>query len=247
MDSRIPPLGAFFGELKKKHHCHQKSQIQFISTSHERMVHRHIGVMSSAQHKGARRATNTREMLLLSAGKLFQEVGYVRASIHRIVAAVNAPKGTFYNYFRSKEALASSIVERQFAVLYETLLRLPGETAMARLKLHFEAPALWSKSAAISPLQLLATFSAEAPAMPPTLREQITQGMCGWEKRLAELISVAQAENGLGGIRDPEKLASILTCCCQGAVIRKKSDPSTDAPDAFVRLLFNQLFSHDTS
>src|SRR6266702_3223861 len=115
MDSRIPPLGAFFCELKKKQHCHQKSQIQFISTSHERMVHRHIGVMSSAQHKVARRATNTREMLLLSAGKLFQEVGYVRASIHRIVAAVNAPKGTFYNYFRSKEALASSIVERQFA------------------------------------------------------------------------------------------------------------------------------------
>jgi TetR/AcrR family transcriptional regulator, transcriptional repressor for nem operon len=211
------------------------------------MVHRHIGVMSSAKHQGARRATNTREMLLLSAGKLFQEVGYVRASIHSIVAAVNAPKGTFYNYFRSKEALASSIVERQFAVLYETLLRLPGETAMARLKLHFEAPALWSKSVAISPLQLLATFSAEAPAIPPTLMEQITQGMCGWEKRLAELISVAQAENGLGGIRDPEKLASILTCCCQGAVIRKKSDPSTDAPDAFVRLLFNQLFSHHTS
>ena len=211
------------------------------------MIHRHIAVMSSAQNRAARRAANTREMLLLSAGKLFQEVGYVRAGIHGIVAAVNAPKGTFYNYFRSKEALASSIVERQFAVLYETLLRLPGETAMARLKLHFEAPALWSKSAAISPLQLLATFSAEAPAIPPSLREQMTQGMRGWDQRLAELISVAQAENGLGGIPDPEKLASILTCCCKGAVIRKKSDPSTDTPDALVRLLFNQLFSHHTS
>jgi TetR/AcrR family transcriptional repressor of nem operon len=203
--------------------------------------------MSPIRHEISHRGNDPREVLLLAAAELFQEVGYVQASIHRIVAAVNAPKGTFYNYFRSKEALASSIVERQFAVLYETLLRLPGETAMARLKLYFEAPALWSKSAAISPLQLLATFSAEAPAIPPTLKEQITQGMRGWDKRLAELISVAQVENGLGGIPDPEKLASILSCCCQGAVIRKKSDSSTDAPDAWVRLLFSQLFSHHTS
>jgi TetR/AcrR family transcriptional regulator, transcriptional repressor for nem operon len=237
----------FFDELKKKYHCRQKSQIQFVSTSHARMIHRHIGVMSSAQHQVGRRATNAREMLLLSAGKLFQEVGYVRASIHRIAAAVNAPKGTFYNYFTSKEDLASSIVERQLAVLYETLLRLPGETAMARLKLHFEAAASGPLSAEISPLQLLATFSAEGPAMPPTLREQIAEGMRGWEKRLAELISVAQAENGMEGRQESEKLASILTCFCQGAVIRRKSDPSTDVPEAFARFLINLLFSKRAS
>jgi len=49
-------------------------------------------------------------MLLLSAGKLFQDVGYVQASINRIASAVNAPKGTFYNYFKSKEDLASRLI-----------------------------------------------------------------------------------------------------------------------------------------
>ena len=207
------------------------------------MVHRHIGVMSNAQHQVGRRATTTREMLLLSAGKLFQEAGYVRASIHRVAAAVDAPKGTFYNYFRSKEELASILVDRQFAGLYETLLRLPGETAMARVKLHFEAAAMRPLSSEISPLQLLATFCAEGPAIPPTLREQIAQGMRGWEKRLTELISVAQAENGIEGRQESEKLASILTCCWQGAMIRRKSDPSTDVPNAFARFLIDLLFS----
>lgn len=211
------------------------------------MVHRHISVMSSAQRQAARRATDTREMLLLSAGKLFQDVGYVRASIRRIAAAVNAPKGTFYNHFRSKEGLASSIVERQFAVLYETLLRLPGETATARLKSHFEAAAIRPLSAEISPLQLLATFSAEGPAIPPTLREQIGEGMRGWEKRLAELISVAQAENGIEGRQESEKMAAILTCSWQGAIIRRKSDPSADVPEAFARFLINLLFSKRAS
>jgi hypothetical protein len=88
-----------FGELTKKHYCDRKSQIQFVSTSHERVVRRHIGVMPRAQHQVAHRATNTREMLLLSAGKLFQEVGYPEASIHRIAAAVNAPKDRRKNNF----------------------------------------------------------------------------------------------------------------------------------------------------
>jgi len=48
-------------------------------------------------------------MLLLSGGRLFQDVGYVQASIYRIASAVNAPKGTFYNYFKSKEDLASRL------------------------------------------------------------------------------------------------------------------------------------------
>jgi len=64
--------------------------------------------MSPIQGQISHREHDLREMLLRSAGKLFQDVGYVQASIYRIASAINAPKGTFYNYFRSKEDLASS-------------------------------------------------------------------------------------------------------------------------------------------
>jgi len=70
-------------------------------------------------------------MLLRSAGKLFQDVGYVQASIYRITSAVNAPKGTFYNYFRSKEDLASRLVDRQFEALREGLGRAIVEASLA--------------------------------------------------------------------------------------------------------------------
>src|ERR1700730_234956 len=197
MDARIPPtVCIFFRELKKKHHCHQKSQIQFVSTSHERMVRRHIGVMSSAQDRVARRETNTREMLLLSAGKLFQEVGYVRASIHRIAAAVNAPKGTFYNYFRSKEELASILVDRQFAAIYQSLSLAPGESACDQLKQHFEFLAIEPPMVEVAPLQLLATFAAEAPAMPLALTQSIARGTAVWGRHLGDLISLARIERG---------------------------------------------------
>src|ERR1700732_1590362 len=238
MDARIPPtVCIFFRELKKKHHCHQKSQIQFVSTSHERMVRRHIGGMSSAQDRVGRRETNTREILLLSAGKFFQKVGYVRATINRIAAAVNAPKGTFYNYFRSKEELASILVDRQFAAIYQSLSLEPGESAYDQLNHHFQFLAMEPPMIEIAPLQLLAIFAAEAPAIPPDIGQRIADGIYVWDRQLGDLISLVHIEKGTAVAQDSTKLALLLTTCWFGAIVRRKSDPSLKLVDDFLPFL----------
>jgi TetR/AcrR family transcriptional repressor of nem operon len=193
--------------------------------------------MSSAQDQVARRATNTREMLLLSAGKLFQEVGYVRASIHRIAGAVKAPKGTFYNYFRSKEELASILVDRQFAAIYQSLSLAPGDSAFDQLKQHFHFLAMEPPAIAIAPLQLLATFAAEAPAIPPDIRQRIADGTHVCERQLGDLISIAHMESGTSTAQRSQDLASLLITCWYGAVIRRKSDPSLKLLDDFLPFL----------
>jgi TetR/AcrR family transcriptional regulator, transcriptional repressor for nem operon len=220
-----------FSELKKKHYCDQKSQIQFVSTSHERMVRRHIRVMSRTQHQVAHRAANTREMLLLSAGKLFQEVGYVRASIHRIAAGVSAPKGTFYNYFGSKEELASILVDRQFAAIYRSLSLAPGESAYDQVKHHFQFLAMEPPMIEIAPLQLLAIFAAEAPAIPPNIGQRIADGIHIWDRQLGDLISLAHIEKGITVAQDSTKVALLLTTFWLGAIVRRKSDPSLKLVD----------------
>jgi len=198
------------------------------------MIHRHIGVMSSAQNRAARRAANTREMLLVSAGKLFQEVGYVRAGIHGIVAAVNAPKGTFYNYFRSKEDLASRLVDRQFEALRESLSRSTGHSASHQLKEHCSFLAIEPPMVEVAPLQLLATLAAEAPAIPVALTQRIARGTDIWITHVSDLISLAQIESGTPTAQDPKKLASLLVTCWYGAIIRRKSDPSVKLLDDFL-------------
>ena len=190
--------------------------------------------MSSAKHQGARRATNTREMLLLSAGKLFQEVGYVRASIHGIVAAVNAPKGTFYNYFRSKEDLASRLVDRQFEALRESLSRSTGHSVSHQLKEHCSFLAIEPPMVEVAPLQLLATLAAEAPAIPVALTQRIARGTDIWITHISELISLVQIESGTPTAQDPKKLASLLVSCWYGAIVRRKSDPSVKLLDDFL-------------
>lgn len=190
--------------------------------------------MSRAQHQGAGQATTTRQMLLLSGGKLFQEVGYVQASIYRIAAAVNAPKGTFYNYFKSKEDLASRLVDSQFEALHESLSRSTGHSASHQLKNHCSFLAIEPPTVEVAPLQLLATLAAEAPAIPVALTQRIARGTDIWITHVSDLISRAQIETGTPTAQDPQKLASLLVTCWYGAIVRRKSEPSLKLLDDFL-------------
>jgi TetR/AcrR family transcriptional regulator, transcriptional repressor for nem operon len=174
-----------------------------------------------------------RDKLLRAAGKLFQDVGYVQASIHRIASAVNAPKGTFYNYFRSKEDLAARLVDRQFAALHESLSRT-GHSASHQLKEHCSFLAMEPPVVEVAPLQLLATLAAEATAIPAALTQRIARGTDIWIDHVSEVISLAQIEGGTPTAHDPHKLASLLVTCWYGAIVRRKSDSSVKLLDEFL-------------
>jgi TetR/AcrR family transcriptional repressor of nem operon len=182
--------------------------------------------MSLVQSEKSHREHDPREALLLSAGKLFQDVGYVQASIHRIASAINAPKGTFYNYFRSKEDLASRLVDRQFEALQESLSRSRGHSASHQLRSHCSFLSVEPPMIEVAPLQLLATLAAEAPAIPPALTQRITRGTEIWITDVSGLISLAHLESGTAPAQNPQKLASLLVTCWYGAIVRRKSDPS---------------------
>ena len=174
-----------------------------------------------------------RETILRAAGKLFQDVGYVQASIYRIASAVNAPKGTFYNYFRSKEALASILVDRQFEALHESLSRT-GHSARHQLREHCSFLAIEPPAVEVAPLQLLATLAAETTAIPLAVTQRIVRGTDRWITHVSDVISLAQVEDGKPAAQNPQKLASLLVTCWYGAIVRRKSDPSVRLLDEFL-------------
>jgi TetR/AcrR family transcriptional repressor of nem operon len=169
-------------------------------------------------------------MLLLSAGKLFQEVGYVRASIHRIAAAVNAPKGTFYNHFGSKEELASILVDRYLSISFSSAGRGRIRSSEASFPvLSHGTTDDWNGSTPIA-----CDFAAEAPAIPRNIGPRIADGIHVWDTQLGDLISRAQIEKKTSVAQDSTKLALFLTTCWFGAMVRKKSDPSLKLVDDFL-------------
>jgi TetR/AcrR family transcriptional repressor of nem operon len=166
-------------------------------------------------------APNARENLFASAAVLFQRFGYARVSIRDMTSSVGIPKGTFYNHFRSKEALASAILSQHFNALLETLAQGGSETAGARLRRHFESIAPSTQEPRSSPLQVIGTLAAEGPALPSALAVQIAEGVRLWSNKVAALISLAQAEGRIDAEENPDLLAALFINCWQGAMIQQ--------------------------
>src|SRR5260221_1921107 len=137
---------------------------------------------------------NAREKLATSAAALFQSFGYAGVSIRDITSSVDIPKGAFYNYFSSKEALASAVLSQHFDALLEPLIAGGTQSATARLRDNFEAIIPSREPRLDSPFLLIFTLAAEGPALPSSLALKIAEGIRLWSDNVAGLIQLAHAE-----------------------------------------------------
>ncbi|EAF4522857.1 TetR/AcrR family transcriptional regulator [Listeria monocytogenes] len=62
-----------------------------------------------------------KQRIIKSAKEVFQKQGYLKTSVQDMVDAAGISKGTFYNYFTSKEELAIVIFKQEYSVLHQHL------------------------------------------------------------------------------------------------------------------------------
>ncbi|MEV6167859.1 TetR/AcrR family transcriptional regulator [Streptomyces sp. NPDC051954] len=87
------------------------------------------------------RTSDAREKILGAAQSLIELRGYSALGVAEICKAAGVPKGSFYYFFESKEALALAVIDEQWAEQKRTWTHiLTGETEpLTRLRLLFEA------------------------------------------------------------------------------------------------------------
>src|SRR5882757_7822380 len=84
-------------------------------------------------------ASDARQRIVAAAMRTILEKGYNRSGVQEIAASARMPKGSFYGYFASKEALGAELV-----VQYEQSrpgragLRDRSIAPLVRLRHHFE-------------------------------------------------------------------------------------------------------------
>ncbi|MGC9336205.1 MAG: TetR/AcrR family transcriptional regulator [Anaerolineae bacterium] len=69
--------------------------------------------------------------------RLFREHGYDATTVHRVTEAAGVAKGTFFNYFETKQAILPALAESRLQQLEEALAPEQGAPAspVARIKL----------------------------------------------------------------------------------------------------------------
>ena len=94
-------------------------------------------MMSEQMSRRERKKLETRLRLMEAALELFKENSYDDTTVQQIARAADVAKGTFFNYFPSKEALLSELTVWQFSQLRDALDVNQGAPAspLARIKL----------------------------------------------------------------------------------------------------------------
>jgi TetR/AcrR family transcriptional regulator, transcriptional repressor for nem operon len=87
------------------------------------------------------RTSDAKEKILQAGQSLIEQRGYSALGVAEICAAAGVPKGSFYHFFESKEALALAVIDLHWAAQERawTGILSSDRPPLARLRLLFEA------------------------------------------------------------------------------------------------------------
>jgi AcrR family transcriptional regulator len=161
--------------------------------------------MEQALSRRERKKQETRQRLLESALALFRENGYDETTVEDITERTDVAKGTFFNYFPSKEALLSELTVWQFSQLRDALdvsLGAP-ESPLDRIKLLVRF--LYEQT--VSDWHLFQRAFATRLGKPPHPQHHARRRLSGL---LSDLVREAQACGEIRADVEPELVSDLM-------------------------------------
>jgi TetR/AcrR family transcriptional repressor of nem operon len=184
-----------------------------------------------------------REELLAAGLEVLHQKGFNATSVQDITDAAGAPKGSFYNHFESKEALAAEAlreyVERGKA--RREILRDATVPPLRRLRKYFETLVEAAVDAGFSAGCLLGNFAAEMSPQSTLIRKRVGEALAAWSGVIAGVIREAQESGAITAVESPKVLAAFVIDAWEGAMLRAKVAKDRAPLDAFLQVTFTRL------
>lgn len=189
---------------------------------------------------------------LLAAGRELLEAGgsHQATGVQQITDRAGVPKGSFYNYFASKDRFGVEVLTlyaREQQEQFEQALVAADGPPLARLGRLFERLIEGEREAGFGRGCLAGNLGQEMAATAPEFREVLEEHFRRLQAVLAELLFEAQQTGDLEAGRDPAELAGFLLHAWQGALLRMKAT-RTDRPlQQFRQVAFGVLLKSTAS
>jgi TetR/AcrR family transcriptional repressor of nem operon len=184
-----------------------------------------------------------REGIVTAALEEFHTRGFHGTGVKDITDAAGAPKGSFYNHFESKEALAVTALERYGAS--RRIADLTDETVepLARLHAHFEFLRDAILDSGMARGCMYGNFGTEIADHSEVIRTAVREGLHTWGDAIAAVVAEAQRTGAVKADLDPAATARFLLNGWEGAIIGARVDRSAESFDAFFRLAFGTILT----
>ena len=189
-----------------------------------------------------KRNQKIREDLLNQGVSIFINQGYHGTGIKEILDRVKVPKGSFYNYFQSKEHFGAEVI-RQYAKQITTNMNAwlndPQKDALDALKQFFEQEILRHQGAREG--CLIGNLGAELGDSSELCRQAMSEGLQLMEQRFVRILTKAQKQGTVRNDLTAEELASILLNAYEGALLRMQIEKSVEPLHQFIKLMLDDF------
>jgi TetR/AcrR family transcriptional repressor of nem operon len=166
-----------------------------------------------------------RARILADGIKVVQAHGFNGCGVQDIASAAGIPKGSFYNYFATKEAFAVEILEEYWSVYeiaYAPILSDPALEPLDRVAAFFRSLSREHERDGYALGCLLGSLALELSASSLEVRAKLIHLLDRWARPLSRCLAEAQADGVLAPDVDLDELAAVLIEAWEGAALRGK-------------------------
>ncbi|MFF0529905.1 TetR family transcriptional regulator C-terminal domain-containing protein [Nocardia amikacinitolerans] len=190
-----------------------------------------------------RRSDDTRQLLVEEGAAGFLANGYHGTGIKQVLDAVGVPKGSFYNYFDSKESFGQAVIDYHSRCIQRNLAEAlgPAPDPVTGLRTFFAKQMDEFVETDFTGGCLIANLGGELEGS-ETLRESLSGAFRAWRDGFAKALLEAQERDLVRGDIPAEELADLLVESWEGAVIRMKIDRSLEPLHKCLRRLLDDYF-----
>jgi TetR/AcrR family transcriptional repressor of nem operon len=192
--------------------------------------------------RGNPATADARQKLLRSGLLHLTERGYSAVGVDEILHHARVPKGSFYHYFRTKDAFGSALIEayhNYFVAMLESSLSDSDLAPLDRLRRFTREAEAGMARHDFRRGCLLGNLGQEMGALPDAFRQQILDKFEDWQMRTARCLKLAQDAGEVAFHHDVNALAAFFWTGWEGAVLRAKLERGAEPLRLFASLFFD--------
>lgn len=174
-----------------------------------------------------RRSEHTRQALINAGIEQLSLHGYHGTGIKQILDEVGVPKGSFYNFFASKEAFVAELINHYSQDLLGQLtdyIAAEGKdlSSVEQLKAIYQYSLNRYAQGGFKKSCLVGTMAAEISANSELCRQELEKASDQWHQFFTHVFAQAQAAGDIRNDLSASAIAGIYWATWEGALIKMK-------------------------
>jgi len=169
-------------------------------------------------------AHQTKQRLLDAGMAMLLQHGYHDLGIQALLDATETPKGSFYHHFRDKEDFALQVIDQYMGHVHAGLDACLGDETLPplmRVRRFFEQTQKNYRREGYLGC-LLGGLGQELSGVSEVFRRKVEGCFSAIARRLAVCLEEARNNGDIPAESDPQRMASLLVDCWEGAALRSR-------------------------